>query len=87
MKSPIIFAVLLAVLTGCSSNEPFRDRPDMDEIYELQRDPLRPDHYLFDGGSVPLEIREATVALATRPLGRRIQASEALARQRGVECT
>ena len=34
MKSPIIFAVLLAVLTGCSSNEPFRDRPDMDEIYE-----------------------------------------------------
>ena len=29
--------------------------PDVDEVYALDADPDRPDHYLFDGGSVPLE--------------------------------
>ena len=28
--------------------------PDLEEIYELDVDPARTDHYLFDGGSVPL---------------------------------
>jgi acyl-homoserine-lactone acylase len=28
--------------------------PDLEEIYELDLDPKRPDHYLFDGGSVAL---------------------------------
>jgi acyl-homoserine-lactone acylase len=28
--------------------------PDLDEIYALDADPARPDHFLFDGGSVPL---------------------------------
>lgn len=28
--------------------------PDLDEVYAFEVDPERPDHYLFDGGSVPL---------------------------------
>jgi acyl-homoserine-lactone acylase len=28
--------------------------PDLEEIYELSLDPARADHYLFDGGSIPL---------------------------------
>jgi acyl-homoserine-lactone acylase len=35
--------------------------PDLEEIYALLKDPDRPDHFLFDGVSVPLEIREVTV--------------------------
>jgi len=29
--------------------------PDLEEIYALDLDPARPDHYRFDGGSVPME--------------------------------
>lgn len=35
--------------------------PDLEEIYALTLDPERPDHYLFDGGSVPLERKELVV--------------------------
>ncbi len=35
--------------------------PDLDEIYALQVDPDHPDHYLFDGGSVPLRRESVTV--------------------------
>jgi acyl-homoserine-lactone acylase len=35
--------------------------PDLDEVYALLKDPAHPDHYLFDGGSVPLDIRNVTV--------------------------
>lgn len=31
--------------------------PDLDQVYALLRDPEDPDAYLFDGASVPLEIR------------------------------
>lgn len=45
--------------------------PDNDELYVLAVDPERPDHYLFDGGSVPLERREITVWFRNGPgLGR-----------------
>lgn len=37
--------------------------PDMEEIYELELDPDRPEHYLFDGGSVPLERDEVEIAV------------------------
>lgn len=35
---------------------------DVEEIYALDVDPDGPDHYLFDGGSVPLERVDVTVA-------------------------
>jgi acyl-homoserine-lactone acylase len=35
--------------------------PDLDEIYALDIDPKRPDHYLFDGSSVPLRRETVTV--------------------------
>jgi len=35
--------------------------PDLDEIYALEVDPDHPDHYLFDGGSVPLRREWVTV--------------------------
>jgi acyl-homoserine-lactone acylase len=35
--------------------------PDLEEVYALRLDPDRPDHYRFDGGSVPLERKELTV--------------------------
>ena len=35
--------------------------PDLDEVYALDVDPQRPDHYLFDGSSVPLR-RETVTA-------------------------
>ncbi len=35
--------------------------PDLEEIYALVRDPERPEAYLFDGASVPLEVRSVTV--------------------------
>lgn len=34
---------------------------DLEEIYALDVDPGRPDHYLFDGGSVEMERRPVTV--------------------------
>jgi acyl-homoserine-lactone acylase len=34
---------------------------DSDELYVLDADPARPDHYLFDGGSVPLQREEVVV--------------------------
>ena len=35
--------------------------PDLDDIFALRLDPARPDHYLFDGRSMPLRRRDATV--------------------------
>jgi acyl-homoserine-lactone acylase len=35
--------------------------PDLDEIYALEVDPSKPDHYLFDGTSIPLERELTTV--------------------------
>lgn len=40
--------------------------PDLDEIYALELDPTRPDHYLFDGASVPLRREVVTVEVASR---------------------
>ena len=34
--------------------------PDLEEIYALDVDPNNPDHYLFDGGSVPLRKEDET---------------------------
>jgi acyl-homoserine-lactone acylase len=39
--------------------------PDLEEIYELDLDPNQPDHYLFDGGSVPLTSELARVEVKT----------------------
>ena len=36
--------------------------PDLDEIYALDVDPVRADHYLFEGASLPLERELVTVA-------------------------
>jgi acyl-homoserine-lactone acylase len=36
--------------------------PDLDEIYALDVDPSRADHYLFEGTSVPLQSERITVA-------------------------
>ena len=41
--------------------------PDLEEVYALDVDPDRPDHYLFDGGSVPLERVPVTVAYRNGP--------------------
>jgi len=41
--------------------------PDLEEIYALDVDPERPDHYLFDGGSVPVERVPVTVAWRNGP--------------------
>jgi acyl-homoserine-lactone acylase len=35
--------------------------PDLEEIYALDLDPLRANHYLFDGGSVPMRSETHTV--------------------------
>lgn len=35
--------------------------PDLEEIYALVRDPENPGAYLFDGASIPLEMRSVTV--------------------------
>jgi acyl-homoserine-lactone acylase len=37
--------------------------PDLEEIYELTLDPNRPEHYLFDGGSVPIAADNVTVRI------------------------
>ncbi len=39
------------------------NNPDLEEIYELDLDPARADHYRFDGGSVPLEREEVEIAV------------------------
>ncbi|NIP81008.1 MAG: hypothetical protein GWM90_18040, partial [Gemmatimonadetes bacterium] len=45
--------------------------PDLDEIYAFDVDPERPDHYLLDGASVPIERRTVTVEFRNGPgLGR-----------------
>jgi acyl-homoserine-lactone acylase len=36
--------------------------PDVDEVYALEPDSARPDHYVFDGASVPIQRRELTLA-------------------------
>jgi acyl-homoserine-lactone acylase len=35
--------------------------PDLEEIYALDLDPERPDHYMFDGGSVPLRREDVEI--------------------------
>lgn len=37
--------------------------PDLEEFYEVTRDPDHPDQYLFDGGSVPFEKDTTTITL------------------------
>ncbi len=39
--------------------------PDLEEIYELTLDPNEPDHYLFDGGSVPMQREDVTIRYKT----------------------
>lgn len=35
--------------------------PDLDDIFTLKLDPQKPDHYLFDGESLPLRRRDVTI--------------------------
>lgn len=39
--------------------------PDLDDLFALHLDPARPDHYLFDGRSMPLTRRNATIEVRT----------------------
>ena len=39
--------------------------PDLEEIYELDIDPKRPNNYLFDGSSVPMESEAVTIVEKT----------------------
>lgn len=41
--------------------------PDLEEVYALDVDPARPDHYLFDGASVPLRRVEETIDFRNGP--------------------
>jgi acyl-homoserine-lactone acylase len=41
--------------------------PDLEEIYALDVDPERPDHYRFDGGTVPLERVPVSVEFRNGP--------------------
>jgi acyl-homoserine-lactone acylase len=41
--------------------------PDLEEIYALDADPDRPDHYRFDGAAVPVERVRVTVAFRNGP--------------------
>jgi acyl-homoserine-lactone acylase len=41
--------------------------PDLEEVYALDVDPARPDHYLFDGASVPLRRIEETIEFRNGP--------------------
>ncbi len=53
-----------AVIGGFNRNLGFsttNNAQDLDEIYELDADPKRPDHYLFDGKSVPIKRELITV--------------------------
>lgn len=35
--------------------------PDLDDVFTLKLDPQKPDHYLFDGESLPLRRRDVTI--------------------------
>jgi acyl-homoserine-lactone acylase len=35
--------------------------PDLDDVFALKMDPQRPDYYVFDGRSMPLERRDVTI--------------------------
>ena len=35
--------------------------PDLDDVFTLKADPQKPDHYLFDGESLPLRRRDVTI--------------------------
>jgi acyl-homoserine-lactone acylase len=37
--------------------------PDLDDVFTLKLDPQKPDHYVFDGESLPLRHRDVTVAV------------------------
>ncbi len=37
--------------------------PDLEEIYELELDPAKPDHYRFDGDAIPLEKDDVQVGV------------------------
>ncbi|MEX2113067.1 MAG: penicillin acylase family protein [Pirellulales bacterium] len=37
--------------------------PDLEEIYELELDPQRPEHYRFDGGSAPIAADVVTIRI------------------------
>ena len=37
--------------------------PDLDDVFALALDQQRPNHYLFDGRSIPLERRDVTIAV------------------------
>lgn len=53
-----------AVIGGFNRNLGFsttNNAQDLDEIYELDADPKRPDHYLFDGRSVPIKRELITI--------------------------
>lgn len=39
--------------------------PDLDDIFTLTMDPQKPDHYLFDGESLPLRRREVSIPVRT----------------------
>jgi acyl-homoserine-lactone acylase len=39
--------------------------PDLEEIYEVNRDPNHSDHFLFDEGSIPVEKETATIKVKT----------------------
>lgn len=41
--------------------------PDLEEVYALEVDSTRADHYLFDGGSVPMRRETETVEFANGP--------------------
>ena len=39
--------------------------PDLDDVFTLKLDPLKPDHYIFDGESLPLRRRDVTIPVRT----------------------
>jgi acyl-homoserine-lactone acylase len=41
------------------------NNPDQEDIYALKLDPNKPDHYLFDGNTLPLNKKEVTVEIKT----------------------
>jgi acyl-homoserine-lactone acylase len=55
---------IIGGFSDCLGWSTTNNSPDLEEIYALLKDPDRPDHYLFDGGSVPLEVRRVTVEFA-----------------------
>jgi acyl-homoserine-lactone acylase len=49
--------------------------PDLDEVYALELDPAAPDHYRFDGVSVPIRAQSVTAEFST-PAGLETQARQ-----------